>query len=175
MFKYALLDYFPKRMLHRASFEQQLVHHTILGFKDGRNVYTRWAVKLFSQALAFMDLSDTVIVCIPASTRYSHVRRWKRFSEMLCRRTGAMNGFDRVQVSGSRKRAHITGECELATNIKRYLYIDAAFFKGKRVLVIDDICTTGQSSSAFIGALEAAGATVTMALFLAKTVQFCHR
>lgn len=169
MFKYALLDYFPKRIMHRASFEQQMANHMILGFKDGRNVYTRWAAKLFSQALAFMDLSDTVIVCIPASTRFSHVRRWKMFSELLCRCTGAINGFDRVQVSGSRKRAHVTGDHELATNIKHYVHIDADFFRGRKVMVIDDICTTGQSSDAFIAAMQASGATVTMAMFLAKT------
>ena len=169
MFKFALLDYCPQRYLHRASFEQQMANHMILGFKDGRNVYTRWAAKLFSQALAFMDLSDTVIVCIPASTRFSHVRRWKMFSELLCRRSGAVNGFDRVQVSGSRKRTHVTGDCELATNIKHYVRIDAEWFRGRKVLVIDDIYTTGHSSDAFIAAIEASGATVTMAVFLART------
>lgn len=169
MFRYALLDYIPKRMLHRASFDQQLASHMVLGFKDGRNVYTRWAAKLFARALAFIDLSDTVIVCIPASTRFSHVRRWKMFSELLCRLTGAINGFDRVQVSGSRRRAHLTGDYELATNIKHYVHIDAEYFRNRKVLVIDDICTTGQSSDAFIAAMQASGATVTMALFLAKT------
>ena len=144
----------------------------ILGFKDGRNVYTRWAAKLFAQALDFMDLSDTVIVCIPASTRFSHVRRWKMFADLLCRRTGAINGFDRIQVSGSRKRAHITGDYELATNIKHYVHIDAEYFRNRKVLVIDDIYTTGQSSAAFIAAMQAAGATVTMAMFLAKTRRY---
>lgn len=172
MFKYALLDYYPKRMMYRASFDQQMANHMILGFKDGLNVYTRWAARLFSQALSFMDLSDTVVVCIPASTRYSHVRRWKRFSELLCRHTGAVNGFDRIRVSGSRRRTHITGDCELATNIKHYVHIDEEWFRGRRVLVIDDICTTGQSSDAFIAAIEASGATVVMALFLAKTKRF---
>ena len=145
----------------------------IIGFKDGRNVYSRWAARLFSRALAAMDMKDVVVVCIPASTRYAHVRRWKRFSTELCRLTGAVNGFDRVQVSGSRKRAHVTGEYELCTNIKHYVHIDADFFKGKKVLVIDDIYTTGQSSSAFIDAMQAAGADVRMALFLAKTKHFC--
>jgi len=172
MFQTALLDYYPKRYLRRASFEQKDVNRMILGFKDGRNVYSRWAARLFARALAAMDLSNVVIVCIPASTRYAHVRRWKLFSGMLCRMTGAINGFDRVQVSGSRKRAHITGEYELATNIKHYVHIDAGFFRGKRVLVIDDIYTTGQSSAAFIDAIKAAGATVTMAMFLAKTKRF---
>lgn len=172
MLKYALFDYVPQRMLHRASFELQDLHRMILGFKDGRNVYTRWAAARFRHALSATDLTGTVIVCIPASTQYANVRRWKRFSAMLCRETGAIDGFDRVQVSGSRKRAHITGEYELATDIKHCLRIDAAFFRGRRVLVIDDIYTTGRSSAAFIAAMEAAGATVTMAMFLAKTRWF---
>lgn len=172
MFQFALLDYYPQRFLRHAGFEQQLVNHMILGFKDGRNVYTRWAVKLFSRALSCMDLSDTVIVCIPACTCYAHTRRWKRFSQLLCRMTGAIDGFSHVEVCGNRKRAHITGEYELATNIKHYVHIDAGFFSGKRVLVIDDIYTTGQSSAAFISAVKAAGATVTMAVFLAKTKRF---
>jgi predicted amidophosphoribosyltransferase len=169
MFQTALLDYYPQRFLHRACFEQKDVNRMIIGFKDGRNVYSRWAAKLFAQALAAMDLSSTVIVCIPASTRFSHIRRWKMFSKLLCKKTGAIDGFDRIQVSGSRKRAHVTGEYELCTNIKHYVHIDADFFKGRHVLVIDDIYTTGRSSAAFIEALRAVGADVQMALFLAKT------
>ena len=169
MFSYALLDYFPKRMLYRASFDQQLVHYMILGFKDGRNVYTRWAVRQFSKALAAIDLTDTVIVCIPASTMCAHVRRWKRFAQLLCKQTGAIDGFSHIEICGNRKRAHITGEYELATNIKHLVNIDADYFRGKNVLVIDDIYTTGRSSDAFIGAIEATGAHVRMAMFLAKT------
>ena len=72
-------------------------------------------------------------------------------------------------MSGSRKRAHITGEYELCTNIKHYVHIDADFFRGKRVLVIDDICTTGKSSNAFIGLVQATGADVIGAMFLGRT------
>lgn len=174
MVQFALFDYIPKRKLRRASFEQQDTSRMILGFKDGRNVYTRWAAHEVYRALQLMDLTDTVLVCIPASTTYSHVRRWKRFSQLVCRQTGMQNGFDRVQVSGSRKRAHVTGEYELCTNIKHYVHIDNDFFRGKKVLVIDDIYTTGQSSRAFIGLMQAAGADVRMTLFLAKTKLFCR-
>ena len=169
MMWYALFPYVPNRLLGVASFEEIVLHYMILGFKDGRNVHTRWAARQFAQALSGMDLSDVTVVCIPASTQWSHVRRWKRFSQMLCRLTGAIDGFDRVQVSGSRKRAHITGEHELATNIKHFVHIDAEYFRGRKVLVIDDIYTTGRSSAAFIAAIEAAGATVTVAMFLART------
>jgi len=175
MFKYALYDYVPQRFLGRVSFEQKILNMMILGFKDGRNVYSRIFARQMARALSEIDMSDVVVVCVPASTRYSHVRRWKQFSAMLCRLTGAVDGFDRVQVSGSRKRAHLTGECELAKNIKHYVHIDADFFRGKKVLVIDDIYTTGQSSTAFIGAMQAAGASVVMAMFLAKTRLFSSR
>lgn len=172
MMKFALYSYIPRRFQGSASFEEQDVCRMILGFKDGRNVYTRWAAAQFAKALELVDLSETVIVCIPASTQCAHVRRWKRFSKLLCQKTGAIDGFSHIQVVGNRKRAHITGEYELATNIKHLLNIDADFFRGKKVMVIDDIYTTGRSSDAFIGAIEAQGATVTMAMFLAKTRLF---
>ena len=169
MIKYAIHSYIPRRQLRRASFEQQDICRMILGLKDGRNVYTRWAVRQFAGALAAMDMTDTTVVCIPASTRCANVRRWKRFSQMLCQAIGAADGFDYVNVSGSRKKAHVTGDYELATNIKHYVHIDEQYFHGRKVLLIDDIYTTGCSSMAFAGALEAAGAEVVMSIFLAKT------
>lgn len=172
MMKFALYEYIPQRFLSRATFEQQDVSRMIIGFKDGRNVYSRWAAREFARALAAVELKDVVLVCVPASTRAAHVRRWKRFSSELCRLTGATDGFDRIQVSGSRKKAHVTGDYELATNIKHYVHIDNDFFSGKRVLVIDDIYTTGQSSATFISAMQAAGADVLMALFLGRTKLF---
>ena len=172
MMKYALYSYIPRRYWKRAAFEEQDICRMILGFKDGRNVYTRWAVRQFSRALAMTDLTEAVIVCVPARTTCAHGRRWTRFSKLLCQMTGAVDGFDRIQVSGSRKRAHITGDYELATNIKHYVHIDAEYFRNRKVLVIDDIYTTGQSSAAFIAAMESAGATVTMAMFLAKTKRY---
>lgn len=169
MIKYALYSYIPERKLRYATFEEQDISRMILGFKDGRNVYTRWAARKMSYALSCMNLTDVSIVCVPASTPMSNVRRWKRFSELLCKQTGAEDAFSHVRVSGSRKRAHVTGEYELATNIKHFVDFDADYFRGRKVIVIDDIYTTGRSSQAFIGALEACGAHVVLAIFLAKT------
>ena len=175
MMKYALYTYVPRRRVCRTSFEQQDINRMIIGFKDGRNVYTRWAARQFAKTLAFMDMTEYVIVCVPASTNYSHVRRWKRFSHLLAKMTGAEDGFQYVSVSGSRKRAHITGEYELANNIKHYVHIDAEKLYCWNDPATTEIYTTGQSSNAFTAALEAAGATVCMAMFLAKTKQYCTR
>ena len=175
MIQFALGNYIPRRYWDSASFESQDYSRMVLEFKSGRNVYKRWFAERLSQALSAIDLHDVAIVCVPASTTCSHVRRWRKFSSMVCGLTGAIDGFDRIQVSGSRKRAHVTGDYELATNIKHYVHIDAEYFRGRKVLVIDDIYTTGQSSAAFIAAMQAAGATVTMAMFLAKTKRFPPR
>ena len=172
MMKFAIYDYLPQRLLPRATFEEMDTCRMILGFKDGRNVYSKWAAYQFANALHAVNLSDVAIVCIPASSKHAHVRRWKRFSQILCNLTGAQNGFDYVEIIGSRKRVHKTKDYELATNIKHCIHIDADFFKSRKVLVIDDIYTTGRSSDAFIGAMKAAGADVVMAAFLAKTKQF---
>ena len=89
-----------------------------------------------------------------------------RCSQWLRPRTG-----ERIAQTGTRHWR----EYELCTNIKHYVHIDDDFFRGKKVLVIDDIYTTGQSSSAFIGAMQAAGADVLGALFLGRTKRFCSR
>ena len=169
MMKFALYDYLPRRYQEHAPFDQQDICRMILGFKDGRNVYGKWAARQFANAMSAMDLSDMTVVCVPASTHYAHVRRWKRFTQWLCQLTGAQNGFDHIQVFGSRKKAHVTGEYELATNIKHYVHIDDAYFRGRKVIVIDYIYTTGRSSSSFASALQTAGAKVVAAAFLAKT------
>ena len=69
MIKYALYDYLPQRYLKRASFEQIDLDRRILDFKNGRGYATRWAAKEMAKALSLMDLTNTAIVCIPASCK----------------------------------------------------------------------------------------------------------
>ena len=169
MLRYALYDYVPRRRIHREAFDQQDVNRRILDFKDGRTYAKRWAAESMAKALAALDLSDTVIVCAPASGPRTHARRFRKFSSMLCQLCQAVNGFDYVRVCQTRKKAHVSGEYELCRRFDELVHIDSTFFQGRNVLVIDDICTTGTTANAFIHALQMAGADVRMALFLAKT------
>lgn len=175
MLKFALYDYVPQRFIDRTSFEQQDTNRMILDFKDGRNYASRWAAQAMAYALHHADLKDVVIACVPASSTYSHARRYKRFSAMLCKAVGAIDGYEHVTVSGSRKRAHLTGEYELCDRFDELVHIDTSFFHGKKVIVVDDVCTTCRSANAFINALEDAGADVRLALFLAKTKRYLRR
>ncbi|MCR4612683.1 MAG: phosphoribosyltransferase [Bacteroidaceae bacterium] len=171
MLKFALFDYFPQRYCRRESFEQRELDRRILDFKDGRKYATAWAVDAVAQTLSLMDLSSTVIAFIPASCQRTTICRYRRFSAALCKRVGAINGFDYITVNGHRRKKHRDSSLR-SGNMLCYAHIDEDFFRGKQVLVFDDICTTGKSSQAFICRLEDIGASVRMALFLAKTKRF---
>ena len=88
-----------------------------------------------------------------------------RFSADVCAMCNAINGFEHIQVIGKREKVHISKKHGQKSNVQ----IDTDYFNGKRVLLIDDICTTCATANAFIEQLQAAGADVRMTLFLAKT------
>ena len=168
MLKYALYDYIPRRRQSRASFEQQETCRRILDFKDGRTYAKQWAAEEIARALAAAELTEVVIVCVPASCQRTYVRRYKKFSQMLCASCGAADGFNCIEVIGHRKKAHrgAPRDERLVQNV-----VISNSLRGRKVLVIDDIYTTGTTSSAFIQELTGAGATVCGAVFLGKTRQ----
>ena len=165
MFKYAIMQYTPQRYMRRADFETQDTMRHLLDFKAGRRYATKWAADLVAKTLASMDLTNTIIVCIPASCEQTNKRRYKRFSASVCAKCNAINGFEHIQVIGKREKVHISKKHGQKSNVQ----IDADYFNGKRVLLIDDICTTCATANAFIEQIQAAGADVRMTLFLAKT------
>lgn len=175
MLRYALYQYLPQRYLKRATFEQTDLDRRIIDFKQGRKYATRWAAREMERTLSLMDFSDTIVVCIPASCQRTNNIRYKLFSEMLSQRIGAVNGFGHIVVTGHRKKAHISHVHELADGTNEYFHIDEDFFRGKQVLVMDDITTTGRTADAFIERIEAAGAKVRMAMFLAKTKNYKYQ
>jgi adenine/guanine phosphoribosyltransferase-like PRPP-binding protein len=88
----------------------------------------------------------------------------------VCAKCGAINGFEHIQVVGKREKVHISRKHGKQTESN--VQIDSDYFQGKRVLLIDDICTTCQTANAFIEQMQAAGADVRMTLFLAKTKNY---
>ena len=167
MVKFALYDYIPERYLKRASFEDMETHRRILDFKDGRNYAVRWAAREIANALSAMNLTHTVIVCIPACCKRTNNRRFKAFSSMVCERLGSENGFDCVQIVRKRRKAHIDHVHELDTD--GFVQIDGNRLAGKEVIVVDDIVTSCKTANAFIDKIVTAGAKVRIAVFLAKT------
>ena len=140
MIKFALHQYLPKRYLKRASFEDIDRHRMILDFKDGKPYATRWAAREICNSLTAMDLSNTIIVCVPACCKRTNDRRFKEFSNIICERTGAVNGFSHVQVFGHRRKAHIDHVHELA-------FIDRIVEAGANVSMVLFLAKTKQFKS----------------------------
>ena len=152
MLKYALYDYIPRRQQRRATFEQQETCRRILDFKDGRTYAKQWAATEIGRALRAAQLSEVVIVCVPASCQHTYVRRYKKFSQMLCAILGTADGFDCIEVIGHRKKAHhgAPRDERLVQNVAI-----SSSLRGRKVLLIDDICTTGATLTACANVLSA--------------------
>lgn len=172
MIRYALYDYQPVRRWKHLSFEEQDTARRILDFKNGRNYASRWAAEEMAKALQAVDMKGTVIVTVPASSKHSHTRRYKRFCDELQKRTNGINGFSHIAVDGKKNKLH-RGKRDNTVNNQQITY-EKDFFNNKDVLLVDDICTTGKTYKSFAEELEREGARIRMVLFLAKTKQYKH-
>lgn len=165
--------YYPVRIKNigmDAFFDRQVVYD----FKDGRNqaVIAKSVAKMLVEK--FGRKVDTVVFsCIPASSQERNVSRWQVFSELVCKLSGAIDGFSHVKVVGERTAVHGT-KVKKDERMKRLkdsanIVVDADFFKNKIVCIWDDVVTTGTSFCAYTALLEQVGAHVTNGIFLAKT------
>ena len=145
----SFLRYYPVRIKNigmDAFFDRQVIYD----FKDGRNhadvakCVAKMLVKKFGR-----KVRSVVSSCVPASSQERNEARNKNFSELVCKFSGAINGFSHVKVVGERTAVHGT--------------------KVKLVCIWDDVVTTGTSFCAYTAQLEQVGAHVTNGIFLGKT------
>ena len=169
----SFLRYYPARIKNigfDAFFDRQIIYD----FKDGRNhtevakCVAKMLVKKFGR-----KIGKVVFSCIPASSQERNEARNKEFSELVCRLSGAINGFSHVKVIGERTSVHGT-KVRKEVRAKRIeersnIEVDAEFFKNKIVCIWDDVVTTGSSFCAYTTQLERVGAHVTDGIFLGKT------
>ena len=159
MIKVALYNYVPSKFLHMASFDEVCMHYTILEFKDGRKKAQEWASKVIGKALSGKERNDVVFVCTPAHSYYMNNKRYANFSKNVCEICGCIDGFSHVFVSEDCKPVHCKirkGSCDTLENI----FIDKPFFQGKKVIIFDDIITTGKTSDRMRDIMESCGARV---------------
>lgn len=105
--------------------------------------------------LIFGDkVSKLTLVCIPASTQEITQRRYEDFANELCKLTGMTNGYPYIRVAEDGEAKHTGG-----TQRPKYNF-DENFFKGKCVLLFDDVITKGASMGFFDAALQVFGAEV---------------
>lgn len=113
-------------------------------------------------------LQFLTLVCLPASTKVKNAARYYKFSKWLCEETGMENAYDYVHIvqDGMSKKdpQNTTGR-----SIQPVVEYDKDYFKGRNVLLFDDVVTKGGTMLRYKEALEREGATVIGGFCLGKT------
>lgn len=111
-----------------------------------------------------------VFLCVPASRQEVNKSRYKEFCKEVSRLSGIKNGYSHLILMEDRLAVHERRRGrEKEISKVSIMDFDKPFFKGKQVLIFDDIITTGGSYAIFAEEVEKHGAHVVGGLFLART------
>ena len=111
------------------------------------------------------SLKYLTLVCIPASSQVKTQSRYEDFSNRLCSELGMTNAYPHITVL-SEKEERRSGGTSIDTS---KLSFDDDFFKGRYILLFDDVITRGDSMRTFKHKMEALGAIVVGGLAIGKT------
>lgn len=171
------------------SSDYKLVRKNLNNFKSG--IEQSWPTAII-QDLIYVSLinlhitedSDIVLLCPPASSKESNTDRFEKLSSSICNfinnqaffynKIKLHNAFTHIEIINE-KSPKYTDEGELTKfskttwNLDKDLKFDSDFFNGKRVILLDDIVTTGQTMVDFIDKLNQLGAKPILCLSLFYT------
>ena len=110
-------------------------------------------------------LKDLTFVCIPASSAIKTELRYAEFSKRICEETGMINAYDHITVvsSTTEKKFGGSGICTES------LAFDDNYFKGRYILLFDDVITKGESMLRFKRKMEELGANVIAGFSVGRT------
>ncbi|GAA5578313.1 phosphoribosyltransferase [Porphyromonas gingivalis] len=120
-------------------------------------------LKLLLQNTFGDRLTLLTFVCIPAATKETNNARFMDFSKRLSKETGILNGFEYIQIKKDATPKHLRGSGTPT------LQIDTNFFKGKYIILFDDVITSGNSMLRFKHLLESKGAHIIAGISIGKT------
>ena len=174
---YSLLRYFPTTCDFEATESEWKDRWTVWNFKNtpGKTsrsdhqealdtVIPRIKSVLFS-SFGRELLSNLTLVCIPASSAIKTKARYEQFANILCGDTGMVNAFNHIQVVSSSSEKKFGGSGITSENLS----FDSEFFKGKFILLFDDVITKGDSMIRFKRKMESLGAIVICGVSIGKT------
>ena len=162
-------EYYPLSC-KQVSKEARQVRNSVYAFKDGEKPWL-WA-KVFSLCISKLSCFDSikkkaVIVPIPASTKKSHGIRFTKFCRDLSKRLDIADGFRTLWIEYDREKLKGT----IGENKIENLTFNSKYIRGKHVLLIDDVITTGTSLIQIGKKLLELGAISVRGIFMARTVR----
>lgn len=175
-----MYNYYPRWMDYRKGFrpteQEKWIRHLVWSFKNDSRI--SWhdhqlALGIVVPALSDLleitfgrDLEGMTLVCVPASTKIGYKARMERFSEMLCESTGMSNAYSAIRYLEDGEARHGT------TGHIPNVVFDIGYFKGKNVLVFDDVVTSGETIRSMVETLVRMGSTVQHAVCIARTCTY---
>ncbi|MBR8764880.1 hypothetical protein IX336_000233 [Porphyromonas levii] len=176
---FSLYNYYPTTCDWQASQEEWNIRNLIWNFKANPNKPMSEAeiIRRHNSAVETLlpdllkclnqffgsNLSDLTLVCIPSSKKVVTERRYESFSKTLTSETGMSNSYDYINVveDGGAKHLGESGSAKYSIN--------KSFFDGRRILLFDDVITSGRSIEKWAKFLRGCGAYVVGAVSIGRT------
>lgn len=137
------------------------------GDKMAAQICAEWLVRYLTRQYGNL-LKDFVVVFAPCSSQLKYNKRFGYFATIL-NAAGIMTANEHMSIYGERKPTHNGGSHFVNEDIY-HVSVAGEYFKGKQVILFDDLLTSGKTIEDFRSKLEAAGAYVEREIFLARTV-----
>jgi predicted amidophosphoribosyltransferase len=137
------------------------------GDKMAAQICAEWLVRYLTRQYGNL-LKDFIVVFAPCSSQWKYNKRFGYFAAIL-NAAGIMTANEHMSIYGERKPTH-NGGSHFVNEDVYHVSVDGEFFKGKQVILFDDLLSSGKTIEDFRSKLEAAGAYVEREIFLARTV-----
>ncbi|WP_110999199.1 phosphoribosyltransferase [Taibaiella soli] len=166
----ALWHYYPVNKFHYASLGSSDLENRnhVFKFKDGEapGMYATKMSKALLSTYGKDYLKTKTLLIVPASSKDKTERRFKLFCSKLCELTGLINGYEILTNNDKEKKPkHLGGDGGIIPYVKLTESIS-----GRKILVIDDVRTSGRSSNDIYNLLKSNGASEIEFIYFARTV-----
>ena len=164
--------YIPKAYRELATEEERSFSEWVINFKDGQKAQLKEGAQMVIGKLRqwYGDKAkDLVVVPVPCSSMAQYRFRFSYFCVVVANTLGQANPMQHVTILGKRTAAHRNPAHTVVKDDNYEVQVDGDFFKGKKVVIVDDIISSGRTADDFANLLEQAGAEVKGGIFFAKT------
>ena len=164
--------YIPKAYRELATEEERSFSEWVINFKDGQKAQLKEGAQMVISKLRqwYGDKArELVVVPVPCSSMAQYRFRFSYFCVVVANTLGQANPMQHVTILGKRTAAHRNPAHTVVKDDNYEVQVDGDFFKGKKVVIVDDIVSSGRTADDFANLLEQAGAEVKGGIFFAKT------
>ena len=170
--KFNFGTYVPKAFRELATEEERSFSEWVINFKDGQKAQLKEGAQMVISKLRqwYGDKAkDLVVVPVPCSSMAQYRFRFSYFCVVVANTLGQANPMQHVTILGKRTAAHRNPAHTVVKDDNYEVQVDGDFFNGKKVVIVDDIVSSGRTADDFAKMLEEAGAEVKGGIFFAKT------